>query len=300
MTDRTKHLYKEVPEKYVSRLNSFRESHSSKIHIVNGVEWNYISCGKGEETLLLLAGGMGKGEVFFLHVMEFERNYKVIVPTFPIVNSISELVAGIVSIMQKEEIDRYSVLGQSFGGILAQELISKYPDRVNKAILSNTTTSSSAIHHTIIKENSNKIKKLIRMGRIIPLPILKLLFTKKVYKLLDVMDNEERTFWQAYFTELIYAKTKVEEIATYRSMLDFADNYSYTRESFKNWKGSMLIFESDTDRSFDNIQKEAVRELFPEAQTYEFKDTGHLSLLVAREEYICKVKDFLEFTEVRS
>lgn len=285
--------YKHVPKEYIDKLDSFRLTHPNKRLTVNGVEWEYISCGNGEDTLLLLAGGMGVGEVFFSHILEFEKDYKVIVPTFPAVNTISELSEGIVSIMKNEGINRYNILGQSFGGILAQELIYKYPQNVDAVVLSHTTTSTPSLNETIVNENKASINKLIRLLKIVPLWMLRPLFRKKIYKLISIMKQEERAFWQAYFTELLYSKTQEQEIATYKCMLDFIENYKYTKDDFENWEGKMLILESDTDSSFDKVQKDAVRELFTEAKTYEFKGTGHLSIIVKREVYINIVKEFL-------
>lgn len=56
----------------------------------------------------------------------------------------------------------------------------------------------------------------------------------------------------------------------------------------------MLIWESDTDDSFEKNQKEAVRALFKNAETYEFKCTGHLSIITARDEYIEIAKNLLK------
>ena len=38
----------------LTRLNEFRASHACKRKISGGTKWEYISCGQGDETLLLL------------------------------------------------------------------------------------------------------------------------------------------------------------------------------------------------------------------------------------------------------
>ena len=294
MKNKYEKFYKEVPKNYIEKLNSFRISHQEKKLRVNGVEWRYISSGSGKEVIVLLAGGMGVGEVFFSHIIDLEKSFKVIVPSFPEVSTIKELVDGINNIMQKEGRYQFNILGQSFGGILAQEMIRNNPRNIKKVILSHTTTSSNAINESIMDEYINKIRKLIKLVKLLPMCILKSLFKKKICRLLSTIKLEERKFWESYFAELIYSKTKKQEISIYECMVDFAQNYIYSKEDFEKWKGKMLILEADTDDSFEKVQKSAVRELFNEAQSYEFKGTGHLSIIAAREEYIKIVKDFLK------
>jgi homoserine acetyltransferase len=59
-------------------------------------------------------------------------------------------------------------------------------------------------------------------------------------------------------------------------------------------KGKVLILKSESDKAFDLDQKKAVNELFPDAYVHTFKDTGHLTLLTALEEFMKIMKAFLK------
>ena len=279
---------------YFITLEKFRTTHNEKVNVFSGIEWKYISCGQGNECILLLTGGMGKGETFFLHIMELEKKYKVIVPAFPSVSTINELIEGIISIVDKENIQTFHVLGQSFGGLLVQELLHRYPERVDKAVLSHTTPNTPHIDESIMKNNRRMLKKLIFIVKLIPIFLLKPVFIKKVSKHFDAMNTNDRIFWQGYFSSIIKSKNKKDELSTYKCMLDFLENYQYTKESFNLWNGKLLILDSDADETFDKIQKQALKDLFPTAQYYEFNRTGHLSLIIDRENFMDKVKNFLK------
>ena len=47
-------IYEKVPTEQVARLKEFRHTHPYKQLIVGDTKWEYISCGQGEQTLLLL------------------------------------------------------------------------------------------------------------------------------------------------------------------------------------------------------------------------------------------------------
>jgi pimeloyl-ACP methyl ester carboxylesterase len=84
----------------------------------------------------LLTGGTGIGEAMEFVFAPLEEKYQMVSPTYPPVITMSELADGIIRILETEGIDRINILGQSFGGILAQVIAHKYPDKVNKLILS--------------------------------------------------------------------------------------------------------------------------------------------------------------------
>lgn len=278
---------------FFKRLDEFRATHEQKRLVNNCVEWSYYSSGNGKETMLLLVGGTGVGEAAFLNIMELEKDCRVIVPSFPTVYTISELVDGIIRILDEEGVEKFNILGQSLGGILAQELIARCGERVKKVILSHTTTITPALDKAMLDKQRKAIKKLIKLIRILPLRLIKPLLKKKMRRLMIMQNEQEREFWKYYFDELLDSKTKREEIASYSSMADFAENYMYTEEAFKDWNGKVLILDSDSDKAFDKTQKDALKSLFPQAEAYTFKGTGHLSIIVAREEYMKRVKDFL-------
>ena len=135
-------FYKKVPHDQIEKLKRFRSTHPYKQLTVDGTNWDYISCGQGKETLLLLAGGTGFGEGSSMLFAPLEAKYRIVSPTYPAVTTMKELADGIVKILEAEGISRVNIIGQSLGGMLAQVIAHKHPDKVNKLILSHTTTTS--------------------------------------------------------------------------------------------------------------------------------------------------------------
>jgi pimeloyl-ACP methyl ester carboxylesterase len=143
--DRT---YRDAPRQAVDELVRFRGAHPLKRAGRQGVEWEYIISGRGSEALLILPGLLGFGEMSFQHIQAFEDDYRVIAPSYPFeLTTVKQLVAGIVALLDVEGVQRAYVLGGSYGGMVAQCLVRRYPQRVLSLVLSHTGGCQSAIHH---------------------------------------------------------------------------------------------------------------------------------------------------------
>ena len=131
-------IYARVPAEQVERLKEFRFTHKYKHLLVNHAEWEYISCGRGEQTLLLLPGGLSVGKSTFLLIMAFEKEYRIIAPSYALSLTMTGLCDGIAHILETETVNRANVLGGSYGGLVAQYFVRKYPDKARSLILSHT------------------------------------------------------------------------------------------------------------------------------------------------------------------
>ena len=151
-------FYSKVPQCQRELLRKFRLAHPYKHLTVDGVSWKYTSYGQWKDNLLLLTGGTGIGEAMSLPFMALENEYRIVTPSYPEVAIINELVHGITKIPETEGIHQVNILGQSFGGILAQVIVHKYPEKVSKLILSHTTTTSPPVDQTITVKKQKRSK----------------------------------------------------------------------------------------------------------------------------------------------
>ena len=62
-------------------LREFRTTHPPKHVTVDGVGWEYIASGGGEEDLLILPGGAMVAEAGFTRIPASEDRYRVIAPS---------------------------------------------------------------------------------------------------------------------------------------------------------------------------------------------------------------------------
>ncbi|HET9297223.1 MAG TPA: hypothetical protein VFP18_10035, partial [Candidatus Binatia bacterium] len=104
-------IFARVPAEQVKRLKEFRFTHKYKHLIVDGAEWEYISCGRKEQTLLLLPGGLAVGESAFPLITAFEKEYRIIAPSYALSLTMTGLCDGIAHILETEGVNQAHVLG---------------------------------------------------------------------------------------------------------------------------------------------------------------------------------------------
>jgi pimeloyl-ACP methyl ester carboxylesterase len=291
-------FYRNVSEDKKEGLRKFRSTHKYRKITINNADWKYISGGGGKEALLLLTGGTGISEAMAFLFAPLENEYRIICPFYAPVGSMEMLIDGIMEILESEGIYKASIIGQSFGGIVAQAIVRRYPDRVSKLILSHTTTTSPPVDEAIALKKKKSIE-MFKVFYLLPSWFFRFLIGRllsiKISKIskMSLMDEKEREFWHTYFLEMVSRMTKKELSSIDRCMIDFAENYKFTRDDLAGWPGKILILESDKDTALHSSEKEAVKKLYPQASVHNFKGSGHLSLVINPEKSISIIRGFL-------
>ena len=274
-------------------LENFRSSHPFKVLDVDGVKWQYLIGGEGIETILLLVGGFRYGEFMFRHIIELESKYRVISPTYAPVETADKIIDGIAAILRHEEVERVHVVGQSFGGLVAQFLARDYPDLVGSIILSNTTAPSDEIDENVKINRIKQLKRSVRMFKLLPYRLWLFLLAQKLPKLFDTTE-EEKEFFMAYVREVFqYHQTKAELMALDKVMLDMAENYVLRKSDLEGWEGHILLIGSENDPAFHPAEWDAMKRLYPQARVYTFPGKDHGPILTRRKEYLEVVRNFV-------
>jgi len=191
----TQDAYRDVLAEQWNRLVRFRESHPPKRIEVGSFRWEYIACGQGAATLLLLPGGLRRAETAFPQIRMFEGTHRLITPGYPPATKIDQIVAGVVGILDREGVRRASVLGQSYGGMVAQVLIRSHPERVERLVLSSSGPLRGSRGMTTL------LSVLTALAAVLPGPAVKGFYQWSLRRILSVPESESR-FWRVYLEEL--------------------------------------------------------------------------------------------------
>jgi pimeloyl-ACP methyl ester carboxylesterase len=127
--------------------------------VKNDLKIYYESHGRGY-PLILIRGLGSNADHWYAQVPAFERHYRVIVfdnrgiarsgdPGSPF--SIQDMAEDTVSLMDALQIGQAHVLGLSMGGMIAQEIAIRYPERVKGLIL--TVTHCGGAHQVRAEES---------------------------------------------------------------------------------------------------------------------------------------------------
>jgi pimeloyl-ACP methyl ester carboxylesterase len=283
-------IYANVPRDQVARLKDFRLSHPYKQLVSGNTKWEYISCGQGEEALLLLPGALSVGESTFPFIEAFESDYRIIAPSYALSLTMTGLCRGLAQIVESEGLTQVHVLGGSYGGLVAQYFVRQFPDKSRSLILSHTFVLTPKL-----------AKPLWLAGKLFPafprklfVPILRLRLNKMLVSTLRAANHPETEFWRAYLDEAI-ASNLLKEIFIHQNkcLLELARQPQFTPDDLKQWPGNILIIDSDDDPAIGARDRALLRSTYPNAVVHTFRDAGHASSILKRKEVFSIIRSFL-------
>jgi len=120
-------------------LLMFRQTHPKRILQVGSSQWEFISGGKGERTIVIVAGAGSTAESMFSLNAALESWCRVIFLGIPTTAStVDDVLRGIQAILDSLGIGQAILLGHSLGGMVVQCFAVQYPQRVAGLVPSNT------------------------------------------------------------------------------------------------------------------------------------------------------------------
>jgi pimeloyl-ACP methyl ester carboxylesterase len=268
-------------------LHKFWATHPLKHVTVNGVGWDYIASGEGEEALLILPGGAMVGEAGFTRIPAYEKDYRVIAPSYAHVSTAAELLDGLAGVLNVEGLQAAHVIGQSYGGLVAQCFVRRHPERVRSLILTNTLVPPQRMLRLS--------KPFLALLRLVPGGWLRALRERglaRAFYGVPGVPEEDQAFWWEYQHDLISRMSKAELLDLYRLGIDLVNSFRFAPEELASWPGRVFILESDEDILAPE-QRAELRRCYPRADVYTIHGAGHTPWMSHKEEYLSVIKVFL-------
>jgi pimeloyl-ACP methyl ester carboxylesterase len=218
----------------------------------------------------------------------FEDAYRVIAPSYPPLITMNELVDGIAAILDAEEMSEVFVLGQSYGGGVAQGLIRRHPSRVKKVVLSGTAP--------LISLRWKRELNSLFLAIMSPLPehMVLAIFRRSISSVITVQESE-RIFWEAYLKELFERHlTKPDILSHFHTSRDGQTNYAYRSGEKSSWGGEVLVIWGENDHLRTERGRNGMLEIYPQAQIHVIPGGGHTVAMSNPAEYAAAVRGFLD------
>jgi maspardin len=246
-----KNYSKAVPGLALS-LQRFRELHPAKSLMVNGVAWEYVAYGKGQETILFLHGMTGAYDIWWQQMDSLQDRYRVISVTYPAVDTLEKLSEGIMAVMDAERVERANMVGTSLGGYLAQFLVGQHPERVLRAVFSNTFPPND-----IIAEKNKAIGTALPfLPEWLVMAVLRDSFVKSIY---PASGNDELTL--AFLMEVGSGRmTRGQVVGRYRCVVE-----PFKAPDVTALKIPVMIIEADNDPLVEKALREQLKASYPSA-----------------------------------
>lgn len=239
-------------------------------------EWSYWRGGEPGETVFWLPGALGVGEFAFPQALALAPQFRILLPDYPAVPDLKNLVQGLVALLDRERVDAAHLVGGSFGGMVAQHFARAHPDRVLSLLLSHTTAPDPSFMRAA----------LVRIVSVVlPERPYRALFRWRLRRAVLVGDP----FWATYFDEI----TRRLDKAALVSRVKLASEFLQTELRPTRAVHRVLIAYSDADPLMPASNVAELCRLYPKAERYMFTGTGHSAPLLRPEEYVRVVRQFL-------
>lgn len=280
-------------------LEEFYKTYPQQTMKINGKDfrYRYHKNENAKATLVLLTGGIGLSDLFYLHFQKFSKNFSVLTFDYQIQFDNNKEFADAVSELLKVLNEKVWLVGQSLGGIVGQIIAKEHPEAVEGLVLSNTCSlernmSKEAYDHLMnMIENQQKSKK---MFKILPFGLYKKLIAKAVMKKTSSLNEEEKALMKGLCNAMLKLLTREYELHMIDFLIDAKNHFGMTKEDFTVFKDKVLLILSEDDHTFNQHCKDSLIHIMPEPMVVTNLTGGHLALLVRLDSYAELVSDFIK------
>ncbi|WP_327109969.1 alpha/beta hydrolase [Nocardia sp. NBC_01730] len=267
----------------LERATAFDRDHDTKTLHVGGHEWTYYTGGAGS-TVLLLTGGAGIAIGWLDLTPALRPGFRTLAVDYPPgPTTFDELADGIVAILDAEHIDSAHVVGQSAGGMLAEELSRKAPDRVGSLTLGCTGLYGP--------EDVARLEGVLTRTRDTPWEHTLTAIRTSLRNTWS--DAAEAEFWLDRVDAATRTGGQDGAVNSYLRLLDAAQRLPQL-QSEQAWQGPTLIIKADDDPLITAEHTQRLRDLHPGAELRTFPEGGHSLLLSRPDDYTATVAEFLK------
>jgi pimeloyl-ACP methyl ester carboxylesterase len=277
-------LYCDAPPEQRELLRDFRATHPYQHTSVNGVAWEYIASGQGEQAVLILGGGLSVGESSFRNILRLEKKYRVLSPSYPPVGKLGPVADGLSAILQEQGFAKAHILGHSLGAGVGHAFIRMQPDSVDKLVL-----NAFGLYTPAHVRSAKLFLKL-------PVGLLLAYYRRTFKRLLAQAEDADQRFYAIYTNEVMtHLHTPQTLKGQFKLLMDISDNaekYGVFRSVER--AGKVLLVLAEDDKGFTAEERQALKDTYPGAQIHSFASGGHLAAFQRRTEFDAVVDAFLD------
>lgn len=259
--------------------------------------YRYYKNPKSKATIVLLTGGIGLSDLFYLHFERFAEKFSVLTFDYQLQfkdnNEFAQAVAELLQILK----ERVWLVGQSLGGIVAQIIAANYPENIEGMVLSNTCSlekdmsENAYLHLMKMIKSQQKSKRLLS---VIPFTLYKKLIKWAVMKKkTEGFSQEEKLLMENLCDAMMRLLTKPYEYHMIDFLVDAQNHFGMASEDFKIWDDKVLLILSEDDNTFNQSCKDSLIHVMTNPTVITNITGGHLALLVKLNKYADTVCDYI-------
>ena len=282
---------------FSEELKAFQYTHPFSTTIVDGIEVNYLLCGNESSkiTLVYLVGGTGFSVVWFNHIRQMEKDYRILTFDYPVqINDMEQLADFTIRFVEQMKIKNPLFIGASLGGLLAQLIMRKYPNGdAAYGLYSTSALSASAVKDLMKQYKSYGV--MLALMKIVPYSWIRKILINVSKKMVGVENEAEqdRKYMEDFFEWVYQNYTKEFDIHMTTLMVSIAKIKPITEQDYKKADKNVLLVLPTDDKAFSEAAKNELISHLPNAMVT-MVTGGHTATLYKVGTYAEGTRKFIE------
>lgn len=251
---------------------------------IDGLKLAYIYQGKGF-PIIFIHGYGGNKEFWSPQIIEISKFYKTIAfdirgtgesdrPNLPYtMNMLADDVMGLMTYL---DITKAHIIGRSFGGMIAQNFVLKYPQKVEKLVLIATNYGKSDTEWVNLIQNSNleRIQLLRKDPYLAFKQEARLVYHVKFRK--EMEENPKKKIFNLFSMEDLIKSNTINPPRT-QDVINQANAMKthYTLEKLAEIKHKTLLIAASHDRLIPLSVMQEINNLIPNSILKVIQNSGH-------------------------
>jgi len=257
----------------IDEVDRFSERFGKRL-VVDGVEWRYYRLGTGS-PVLWLTGGLRRAALGYAALEQLATHHTVVAPDYPAIRTIQQFLAAVDRILRTERVDRVALVGQSYGGLLAQAYLSHQPDSVERLVLSSSGPADYGRAWLPLEQLA------IGLARVMPEELLQNLVVAGLATLGKDLPAAQHTELRDCIDQTVRQELTREDIVSHFAVAaDVIRTRAVKREVLRGWNGPLIVLRAENDPTQRRDDSARYRSLFGRApQLLSMGRLGHAAVL---------------------
>jgi pimeloyl-ACP methyl ester carboxylesterase len=257
---------------------------------VEGRTWRYYRLGAGP-PVLWLTGGLRRAALGFGFMEALAARHTVIAPDYPPVRTVDEFVVAFDAILRAEGVTSVALVGQSYGGLLAQAYLARRPEAVDRLVLSSTGPADYGKAWLPVEYAA------MAVARLLPEAAVKNLLTGGLRRALALPEAQRADWADALEGVLRDELTRADVVSHFAVAADLIRQGIVRPGAFRDWSGPVTVLSAANDptqhpRDFPRYERLFGRNI----DVVGLGNRGHAAVLVDPVGYVGELERALDRT----
>lgn len=255
----------------------------------NKIKYGFDSGTKGE-AILFLPGTTGTGKIWFEYAQSLSDKHRILLPDAPVVCDIVDFCERLFQWVNDKEIDSMVLVGQGFGGVIAQVFADMYPEKVKGLVLMLTVANTKYVESKVRLQYKRGFRRFLKALDTMKFEKIQKSLYKRIMKGIDIAYVDDKPFWKGFYGN-IFLESSQEQIRAMHEM----QNRFWEQMQAENakWKGPVLRIEASTKKRQKSPEKEGLSSRYPNAQQKTIEGSSNMAH-IREKDRLCKlIREFV-------